>query len=167
MTDISVNASTPVNVSQFAGQNLPYVIDVGNAAVTGWNAGASIAATSLIRPTNANQTGFLYQSGGTAGQTGALEPAWPKIAGGTVIDGSVTWTAVAPPAAGEDHIASATWTQANPPDATLTITGQTTSTLIASAFLGQGTSGNVYTINAVITMVSGTIFRVQIILAIL
>jgi hypothetical protein len=166
MTDISVNASTPVNVSQFAGQNLPYIIDVGNAAVTGWNAGASIAATSIIRPTNTNQTGFLYQSGASAGQTGALEPAWPKTAGGTVIDGSVTWTAVAPPAAGEDSIASATWTQANPPDGLLTITGQATGSLVASAFLGQGTSGNVYTVNAVITMHSGAIFRVTIILSI-
>lgn len=167
MTDISVNASTPVNVSQLAGQNLPYVIDVGNAAVVGWNAGASIAAGSLVRPTNANQTGFLYQSGSSAGQTGALEPAWPKIAGGTVVDGSVTWTAIAPPAAGEDFIASATWTQASPPDAALTITGQSLGSLAATAYLGGGTSGNVYTINAVITMRSPAVFRVQIILAIL
>lgn len=166
MTDISVNASTPVNVSQLAGQNLPYVIDVGNAAVVGWNAGASIAANSLMRPTNPNQTGFLYKAGGTAGQTGGLEPAWPKVAGGTVVDGSVTWTAIAPPAAGEDSVASATWTQITPPDATLTITGQLLGALTALAYLGGGTAGNVYTIDALVTMVSTAQFRVRIILAI-
>ncbi len=166
MTDISVNASTPANVSQFAGQNLPYIIDVGNAAVVGWNAGISIAANALLRPTNPNQTGFLYKNNGPAGQTGALEPAWSKTVGGTTPDGSLTWTTVAPPAAGEDSILSVTWTQANPPDAALTITLQSFGALTATAYLGAGTSGQIYTINVLVTMVSGAVFRAQIILAI-
>jgi hypothetical protein len=165
--DILVNQSTTVEVEQLASQNLPYVIDVGQVAVAGWNAGASITADALVRPTTANQTGFVYQAGATTGQTGELEPAWPKTAGGTVIDGSVTWTAIAPPAAGEDSIASAVWSQASPPDALLTIALMATTALTASAYIGGGTSGNIYLVNAIITMHSGAIFRVAIYVSIL
>jgi hypothetical protein len=165
MTDVLINPAAPVNVSQLAAQSIPYIVDVGSVAVMGWSPGASVAGSALMRPTNANLTGFVYQSG-AIGQTGLLEPAWPKTAGGTVVDGSITWTAIVPPAAGQDTVASATWAQASPPDGTLTITGQAIGALTATAYLGAGTPGNIYTVNAEITMHSGAIFRAEIIVAI-
>ena len=40
------------------------------------------------RPTTAN--GFRYKA--SAGTTGGVEPVWPLSIGGTVVDGTVTWT---------------------------------------------------------------------------
>lgn len=150
-----------VQRQQLAGSNQIYEIDVSARAVNAWVAHAEFAAGALIRPTDSNQNGFVFRSSG-AGQTGALEPAWPTTVGGTVTDGSITWTAQAPPASGEDTVASATWTQASPPDATLTITSQSTSSLVASALIGGGTSGNVYLVQVAVTMASGAIYVVQI-----
>jgi hypothetical protein len=39
-------------------------------------------------------SGFEYEAT-AGGQTSAREPIWPKVIGGTVVDGSVTWTCVA------------------------------------------------------------------------
>jgi hypothetical protein len=163
MTDISVNESTPVNLSQFAGAALPYVIDVGSVAISPWTANASIAANAVVRPSNGNESGFAYQSS-AAGQTGPIEPAWAKT--GTVSDGSLTWTPLVPPVAGEDSISSVTWTQQNPPDATLTISSQSNTALTATAKIGGGTYGNVYTIIVKLTMASSAIYPVEINLAI-
>lgn len=164
MTVICVNEATPVNLKQFAGQALPYIIDVSAAAVNAWSANSFIAANALIRPTIGNETGFLYQNGPENGQTGPLEPAWATT--GTVKDGSLTWAPLTPPAAGEDSISSVTWTQANPPDGTLTITSVSNTTLTATAKLGGGTSGQVYTVIVTITMISGAEYVVKIILTI-
>lgn len=153
----------PVALSQQAGSNLPRVIDVSSLSVAAWQSGAAVAASGLLRPTSTHETGFVYVAS-AAGQTGPLEPAWPTTVGGTVTDGSITWTAAAPPATGQDTVSSATWTQVSPPDATLMITGQATTALTASAKVGGGTSGNPYTINVAITMASGVIYPVQLIL---
>ncbi|HZP86602.1 MAG TPA: hypothetical protein VFB54_07255 [Burkholderiales bacterium] len=150
--------------SQLAGANLVYEIDVGECAVGAWVANASVAADALMRPTSGKETGFLYKASAD-GQTGALEPAWSTS--GSVKDGSVTWIPVTPPVAGEDAIASVAWTQQDPPDSALTITGQTNDALTASAYLGAGTKGSVYVINVALTMASGAIYVVQIILTIL
>jgi hypothetical protein len=165
MTDVQVNAATPVELSQFAGQNLPYVVDVGNVAVMPWAAGISIAANQLIQPTPTNDTGFVYQAGG-AGQTGLNQPAWPMSAGGTVVDGSVTWTAIAPPAVSEDTIQSVSWTQAAPPDGLLTVTPSAPAALTALALIGGGTLGEIYTVNVLVTMKSGAIYRAELIISI-
>ncbi len=153
--------------SQLAGLALPYQFDVSSSSVQAWDEFLPVAANAVIRPSDANQTGFVLKNGATAGMTGALEPAWPNTAGGTVTDGSVTWTAAAPPAAGQDTIASATWTQVTPPDATLTISAPTNSSLVSSAIVGGGTSGNVYTIKILVTMTSGAIYGGELILTIL
>ncbi len=154
-------------IVQLAGAALRYEVDVGRDSLEFWDDGISIAASGIIRPTDQNLTGFVYVNGATAGQTGNLEPAWPTVVGGTVVDGSLTWTAAAPPAAGQDTIQSATWTQISPPDAALTITGQSNTSLVASALIGGGTVGNVYTIQIDVTMKSGVILPYQIILTIL
>ena len=152
--------------SQLAGANRPYEIDIGERAISAWVPNASIAAGAHTRPSSGHETGFLYQAN-AAGQTGALEPAWSTTLGGTTPDGSLIWTTVAPPAIGEDTIQSVAWTQQSPPDGALTITSESLDALTASAYLGGGTVGNTYTVLAEITMVSGAIHPVRIVLTIL
>ena len=156
----------PIRRMQFAGASLPFDLDVGVLAVGSWVPNASIAASELVRPSDGHETGFVYQAS-AAGQAGAMEPAWPTVAGGTVVDGSITWAAVVPPAAGGDVIQSVTWAQQSPPDAALTISGQSNDALTAIAYLGAGTSGNAYIVIVTILMTSGVRFVAQIILTIL
>jgi len=167
LIEISVNAPTPAEVEQLAGQSLQYTIDVSSVAANPWVANSAIAANQVVRPTTANQTGFVYTNAGGSGQTGPLEPAWAKTAGLPVVDGSVNWTTTTPPASSDDYIASATWTQVNPPDATLTIGTQANTQLIASAYLGGGTAGNIYTISVAIVMHSSAKYVATIVLSIL
>lgn len=61
------------------------------AAVQTWSAGLVVAVGQVVAPLLPN--GFVYQST-IAGTTGTAEPNWPLIAGNTVVDGTVTWTAV-------------------------------------------------------------------------
>lgn len=157
--------SSQINLSQLAGENLQYIIDVSASATNPWKAGASVAARSLIRPTWKNATGFVYQAN-AAGQSGGLEPAWPTAAGAMVADGSVTRTAIVPPASGQDSIASVTWTQKNPPDSALAMTDTSNTQLTATVFLGPGTYGQIYTVLATIIMVSSAKFVAEIVLAI-
>jgi hypothetical protein len=154
------------DVSQRAGGSYPRFVDVSDRTVARWNENLPVSTNSLIRPTHGNGTGFVYRAS-LLGQTGENEPAWPIVAGGTVIDGSITWTALAPPAAGQDAIASVAWTQIAPPDATLTLTNQSFTAFVASLNIGGGTSGRVYTVQGMITMTSGAIYVAQIIVAIL
>jgi hypothetical protein len=154
------------DVSQPAGGSYPRFIDVSDRTVAKWDENLPVVANSLIRPTHGNGTGFVYLTSSN-GQTGENEPAWPTTVGGTVIDGSVTWTAEVPPAAGQDGIASVVWSQVSPPDATLTLSAQSNTALVASVNIGGGTSGNTYTVLAKITMTSGALYPVKIIVAIL
>lgn len=141
------------------------MVDVSQRALNVWEPSSLFAANALAQPTGANQTGFHYQAG-TAGQSGTLEPSWPIPAGAVVTDGSLDWTAVIPPADGEDTIQSAAWIQLNPPDDALVINGQANNGLTASAYLGGGTTGKVYTTNARITMTSGAVYIAQIVLTV-
>ena len=155
-----------VSSCQFAGANIPYAFDVSVISVIAWGPNASIAANQLVRPTSGNETGLLYQNGVTAGQTSPCEPAWPVPAGATVVDSSLDWTAVVPPAVTQDVIASVTWTQISPPDGTLVISGQTHTSLTTSAFVGGGTTGKTYTLLVLITMVSGATYPVELVVTI-
>ena len=55
-----------------------------------WGAARSYATGSPVEPSVRN--GFFYTAN-AAGTSGNTEPAWPETAGGTVKDGTVTWTA--------------------------------------------------------------------------
>jgi len=61
------------------------------ATVSIWSAGLPAVVDQVIAPVSPN--GFVYKAT-VAGTTGTAEPAWPLVAGGTVVDGSVTWQAV-------------------------------------------------------------------------
>lgn len=65
-------------------------INLVDGCATKWEPGRVYAASVRVRPYR-RPTGFEYES--TAGQTAAREPKWPTVEGGTVTDGSITWTA--------------------------------------------------------------------------
>lgn len=58
-----------------------------------WSPGASFSVGQSVLPTLKNANGFLFSCTG-AGSTGATEPVWPGVVGGTVVDGTITWTCV-------------------------------------------------------------------------
>jgi hypothetical protein len=57
-------------------------------AAVPWTATTAFAAGAVVTPVT--PTGHTYSSSG--GTSGAAEPAWPTTVGGTVTDGSITWT---------------------------------------------------------------------------
>ena len=156
---------TIFNRSMIAGECLPFIVDTSQRVVSEWQPSSLYVASALVRPTDANETGFWYQNG-AEGQSGPSEPSWSTPAGNITQDGSLIWTALVPPASGEDTIVSVAWIQIDPPDGALTISGQTNDSLTASAYLGGGTSGKVYTVNDVVTMASGAIYIAQIVLTV-
>jgi hypothetical protein len=69
----------------------PILIDLYELAAHRWFPNEPFDLNEYVRPSIPN--GFVYRA--TAGTSGGREPRWPRLAGGTVLDGSVTWTAVA------------------------------------------------------------------------
>ena len=164
MTDIVVTDSvTVVQLQQVAGSARLRVLDVSAQSVPFWQPSSYVGSSGFMRPTDANENGFVYKTN-AAGVTGAKEPTWPVT--GTVTDGSLTWTTQTPPAAGSDTVNSATWSQVNPPDNTLTITGQSTTPLTASALIGGGTAGKAYPLLVSITMASGQVYNIPLLISI-
>jgi hypothetical protein len=62
----------------------------GYSTTVAWESGAAFGANVIVVPSVPN--GFVYRSGG--GTSGGSEPTWPLRIGGTVVDGTVTWTCV-------------------------------------------------------------------------
>jgi hypothetical protein len=56
---------------------------------TAWTALNAVTLNEFRRPTVSNGRRYYASVGGT---TGATEPTWPTTNGGTVVDGTVTWT---------------------------------------------------------------------------
>ena len=57
-----------------------------------WTTGLPVVAGQIIVPTVGN--GFYFVAGGP-GVTGAIQPVWPSVGGGTVNDNGIIWTAFA------------------------------------------------------------------------
>ena len=76
---------------QRKGEVVLYEHDRTDNLVRRWTPGRTVALGYKVRPIRA--TGLQYTS--SAGTTGQTEPKWPTVSGGTVLDGTVTWTAEA------------------------------------------------------------------------
>lgn len=74
-----------------ADENLPIGIDLTGFCERRWLARKVIAEDETLRPSLLKQTGYEYVCT-VAGQCGVNEPVWARTIGGTVTDGSVTWT---------------------------------------------------------------------------
>lgn len=75
---------------------LSYVNGVDTAYGT-WAATTAYSGSdprSIVRPTT--QIGLMFMAT-TGGTSGGSEPTWPTAIGGTVVDGTVTWTAIGVP----------------------------------------------------------------------
>jgi hypothetical protein len=75
---------------------LSYVNGVDTVTYAAWTGTTVYSGTdprSIVYPTATNETGLMYMAT-TGGTSGAAEPVWPTAIGGTVVDGTVTWTAI-------------------------------------------------------------------------
>jgi hypothetical protein len=133
-----------------------YDTDTGAWAflVNGWSQGTIFVSDATIRPTF--PTGFQYSSGG--GQSGQIEPRWPTTIGGTVADGSITWTCEA---IGNDSldatISSSTWLAETGITAANDDLANTGGVQLASIEVSGGTAGNTYWVANTVTLSDGTI----------
>jgi hypothetical protein len=152
------SALTAQYATQRAGEIRPFSLDMSQVSVSVWQALVAVETGSLVRPTDDNATGFVYQAP-AAGQTDDEEPAWGASLAQTTQDGSILWTTLAPPAVGQDTIASASWDQESPPDAALTISSVVNTPLSANALVGGGTQGQTYLVVVSVTMTSGTLYK--------
>lgn len=64
----------------------------GEDSATEWQATHDYALDALVNPAS-TPTGLRYRVTTVAGSSGGGEPTWPTTAGGTVVDGGLTWTA--------------------------------------------------------------------------
>ena len=62
-------------------------------AYAAWAATTSYAVGDIVRATAVQDFGLVFKCT-TAGTSGSTQPTWPTLLDGTVIDGSVTWTAI-------------------------------------------------------------------------
>lgn len=105
----------------------------------------------------ATRTGFQYRAT-TAGVTGHREPRWPLIAGQTVRDGSVVWTAeVISTASLERSLSSASWDAGG-----LTLTNFNATAQEAVALVSGGTAGQAYRLRCDGTFSDGIVKSVTI-----
>lgn len=152
------SALAPEYATQRAGEQRPFTLDASSLSVPAWQPLVSVPASSFIRPSEEKATGFVYQSAAD-GQTGSEEPAWSTSLSDQTTDGSVVWDSFAPPAPGQDTLASVSWDQESPPDAQLTVTMVETTSLSTSAVIGGGTQGETYLVVVGMTMSSGPIYK--------
>ena len=131
----------------------PLSVDFAPECVRYRDPDASYALNACVRPLKA--TGFQYRAT-TAGRSGTQEPRWPEIAGQTVQDGSVVWTAEAYSAASLLRtLSNATWT----PDAGLTVTGAgvDADACAAIANISGGTLGQSYMVRVMAGFSDGSV----------
>ena len=77
------------------------------ASAGAWTASTAITAGEVVVPTTMN--GHLYICT-TAGTTGTTQPTWPTTSGGTLTDGTVTWTEMTPDLQANTSVPEANYT---------------------------------------------------------
>lgn len=120
-----------------------------------WTANHPYDVGITIRPAG-DPTGFQYESSG--GQSAATEPSWPTEEGGTVVDGSITWTAaIIDDTSLEDQIDSDAWSTSDPSGLTVEPASPVVSAGLqqTSVVLSEGTSGRTYTVENEMTTTGG------------
>ena len=149
-----------LKVCQGADERLDYAFNVTDELALRWQTSRSYLTGQVVRPSVA--TGFEYvattddSSGGLT--NGRVEPTWPRAEGGTVVDGSVTWTAQLPTFEGlRDRIDTVAWESR--PLGDLNLTDQVEQDLPGlqevRIWVSGGTIGEVYDCRALITPEAG------------
>ncbi len=120
-----------------------------------WAAGGVYADDVCVRPSL--PTGLQYRSGG--GNAGSTEPRWPRTVGGTVTDGTITWTAEA---ISNDSllatISSSAWAES---DIAITLDDETlvntNGQQVAAVMVAGGAVGETYEVSNSVTLSDGSI----------
>lgn len=87
----------PLSVARVGGNALNFCTHsrFGDRRAIQWEASTEYALGQIVKPSSGiNNLRFVVT---TAGTTGSSEPTWPTTVGGTVTDGTVTWTAEVSP----------------------------------------------------------------------
>lgn len=134
-----------------------FTVDLSARLRIGWIAGRAYPANDTVRPSVAN--GFAFQAS-AAGQAGAVEPVWPTTLNGTIVDGSITWTAIAPGTNALDPIASVVWNIIDN-DGTLSVATQSHTNEEATVALAGGKAESTYRIQALVTTAAPLIYDVE------
>lgn len=124
----------------FVGDRLQYGIDWADWLANRWRPNTAAPMNQVIRPSVPN--GYQYVCT-TAGQTGAQEPTWPAYVGAAVLDGSAQWACEAMSTASlEATISQVRWTSVLPLTS-MSISDQTTLTLVDTTMAVAGTDYDV------------------------
>jgi hypothetical protein len=132
-------------------ESLDYAVEFDRHCVRLREPNTDYSINTRVRPARA--TGLQYTAT-VAGRSGTDEPRWPTTVGGTVQDGSITWTAEAVSVASLlRSLNTATWTA----DTGVTVATPTTTTTRASALISGGQLGQKYLVRCDGTFSDGTI----------
>ncbi len=147
-----MSTETPIDeFEQDPADVLDYAVGFADMCVRYREPDTAYAANVCVRP--ARSTGLQYKAT-TAGRSGNQEPRWPEVAGQTVQDGSVVWTAEAITTSSLLRtLSSATWT----PDAGLTASAPAidAEACAAVANISGGALGQSYLVRVAATFSDG------------
>ena len=156
-----------LKVCQGANERQDYAFNVTDELAIRWQANRTYQTGQTVRPNELPGTGYEYvatvadSSGGMS--SGAAEPTWPKTLGGTVVDGSVTWTAQIPTFDGlRDRIDTVSWdTTSETGDLLLTdpVEQDLPGLQEVRIWVSGGTLGETYDCWVLITTESGAIYE--------
>ena len=155
-----------LKVCQGADERQDYAFNVTDEFSLRWQANRAYQTGQVVRPNQRAGTGFEYLAATDAGggmSSGDQEPTWPKVVGGTVVDGSITWTCQLPTYDSlRERIDSVVWDE-DPEIDDLVLSDQVEQDIPglqeARIWVSGGTLGNVYNCRALITTESGAIYE--------
>lgn len=98
-----------------------------------WESTTAYSSGTYAKPSTGN--GFVYKAL-NSGTSGASEPTWPVVEGGTVVDGGVTWEAVVPDEAVPFVVGNVDGQQTVGVNGALVVDGTITGTTIAAGTIG-------------------------------
>lgn len=144
-------------VTKTANESLVLRTDFVRMMEERWLPGTSYSSTAstfkYVRPTAPN--GYEYQCT-TSGQSGSNEPDWPKSVGGTVTDGSVTWTGIAFGTNATDTISTASVSA----DTGITTDSGTIDGSAVNTRVSGGTAGQEYDVTVQVVTADGNTLEI-------
>lgn len=146
---MQVTLEPTFQISKRPAEILPVVWDLKSTLRNYRVAGRRYSNGDYVRAQSV--AGFAYQASGT-GEAGTREPRWPTTLAGTVVDGSITWTAVAAGTNAIDSIVSAAWSVTA---GDVTVAGSTPTIEEAPATFSGGSIGTPSVVQCLVTTAAG------------